>query len=103
MKKLFLFGLSLLFLCSCQRPSGIETPTLFAPDDNSVIATAYPDFDWSDVDDVSYYQIQIDGISDFLTPDHDLTVYASEFTSIDSLADGDYWWRVRAWGCSGGS
>ncbi len=96
-------GMVCALMVSCQLPSEVETPTLYAPEQNVVVATAYPYFDWGGVDDVSYYQLQVDDASSFDNPVIDLTVLPSEYEHANPLDDGDYWWRVRAWLCTGGS
>jgi hypothetical protein len=103
MKRLLPTVMALALLASCQSPLDIESPTLYAPENSAVITIAYPAFDWGEVDDASYYQIQIDDASNFESPVIDLTITASAYTPANPLDDGDYWWRVRTWECEGGS
>ena len=101
--KLWLLVPVLALLASCQSPMDVESPTLYSPENSAVVTNAYPAFDWEDVDDASYYQIQVDDESNFDSPVIDLTIAASSYNPANPLADGGYWWRVRTWVCEGGS
>jgi hypothetical protein len=103
LKRLFFFGCIIAFLCSCQLPSGVETPTLHAPEHDALVITNHPNFDWRGLEDASYYQIQIDDASSFADPVIDVTVETSEYKPANSMDDGVYWWRVRTFLCIGGT
>jgi len=82
--------------CDTQPP---PTPTLLVPTDNAKTNDNTPAFDWSDVTDPSgvTYTIQVDNNADFSSPEISQTGLAvSTFTPTTALADGTYFWRVRA-------
>ncbi|MBI4725789.1 hypothetical protein HY768_00950 [candidate division TA06 bacterium] len=71
-------------------------PILSSPADNSITNDNTPSFDWSDVTGATKYQIQIDDDSLFGSPAKDTVVSISKDTLGSPLADGVYYWRVRA-------
>lgn len=77
----------------CSAPA---TPTLASPANDAVDVTQPIVLNWNDIDGISYYQVQIDTDSGFVSSviDHNRTV------SIDTVAEltgsTQYFWRVRA-------
>jgi len=77
------------------------TPALLSPSNGSILSVQTPTLDWSDVTDPSgvTYDLQVDDSSSFTSPNINKTGLApSSYTlsSGEALADGVYWWRVRA-------
>ncbi len=105
LKKILLTMLVMsILLPSCQRmPEEVGVPKMIFPALNGTINTSTPTFDWYDVEDATYYQILVDDQSDFETPVISVEVLSSEYTPTTPLINGDYWWCVRAWDCSGGT
>ena len=78
------------------------TPVLYTPVDGAATNNTTPTLDWSSISDADKYRFQIC----FNDPDTDgsCTVErtittsdnSSQRTLINSLAEGTYWWRVRA-------
>jgi len=74
-------------------------PSLLLPANGAKTNDNTPAFDWSDVSDASgvSYIIQIDNNSDFSSPVVDASgLLSSAYTQAIPLADGTYYWRVRA-------
>ena len=70
-------------------------PTLLSPVSGAILSTGQPAFDWSDVADAAYYDLQIDNSSTFGSPEVFVTVTGSAYTVTTPLPDGRYYWRVR--------
>jgi hypothetical protein len=86
------------------------SPTLISPE-NSATLTSFPiTFKWSAVSDDNTggsnpcsYEIQIDDDSEFSSPNiQEIGLYSSQY-SLSSIANGTYWWRVRAKDSAGNS
>jgi len=82
------------FTTECPPPG---TPVLTAPADGttdlSLPFTCY----WNTVADADYYQIQIDDVSNFGSPNIDEQPSQAQFQVVSGLLDGEfYYWRVRA-------
>ena len=76
---------------------GPPPPNLYQPVNNHTITDNTPYFDWSDVNGAVKYQIQVDNNSNFSSPEIDNSnITVSNFTQSTSLADGTYYWRVKA-------
>ncbi len=74
-------------------------PVLLGPVNGRIITDSTPWLDWSDVTDLTkvHYQIQVDDSADFGSPVYSSTwVGSSGATVTTELADGVYYWRVRA-------
>lgn len=86
-------------------------PVLLSPSHSSYTHTYVPEFDWEvSLQDISNpyhgqypgsYIIQISNSSDFSYLYIDSEVVTNNYTSEVTLADGDYWWRVRPRGTLG--
>ena len=67
---------------------------------NGAVSLSVPVFNWTDTPntDSATYQIQIDDEPDFSSPEIDESTSTSDYRVPDSqsLAPGDYFWRVRA-------
>ncbi len=81
-------------LVVCNVPP--SAPTLYSPADGSTTNDTTPFFDWGSVSGASSYQIQVDDFSSFLTPVISQTTSSSYYIPSSALADGTYYWRVRA-------
>ena len=74
-------------------------PGLKAPADGRITKDSTPWLDWGDVLDVTsvHYQLQVDDDKDFSSPTVSRTWLNGSSWSVDTaLADGLYYWRVRA-------
>jgi len=75
-------------------------PKLLSPEEGASVNSPKPTFDWEDVVDavsgLDCYEIQIDNNSDFGSPEYIVIVTASQFIPQSDLAQGEYYWRVRA-------
>ena len=73
-------------------------PTLISPANGAGIDDDTPTFDWSDVTDPSsvHYTIEVDDDAGFSSPIINVGVPASQHTAASALADGRYYWRVKA-------
>ncbi|MBN1480416.1 hypothetical protein EH223_20375 [candidate division KSB1 bacterium] len=76
---------------------GPEAPTLISPADNAVLTSNTPDFDWSDVSGAAAYELVVDNDNSFTSAEISQTdLTASNYTAVTQIADGTYYWRVRA-------
>ncbi len=90
------------FTITSNPPPG--PPTLLSPGDGFTSTSAYMVFDWSEPAGASTYAIQIDSDTLFSPPAiSDTALAASQYQNIDSLANGEYFWRVKARGENGWS
>ena len=72
-------------------------PTLLTPVNGSTVKVQSPVFDWSDVEDAVIYELQVDNSNNFSSPElQQDSLTSSQYTMTNSLADGQYYWRVRA-------
>lgn len=72
------------------------TPTLITPSNGSIISDDTLEFDWSDVNAASVYELEVDNDSSFSSPEiDDENLSSSSYTATSSLSDGIYYWRVR--------
>jgi len=63
--------------------------------------TNTPTFTWDSVEYGVTYQLQVDDNNDFATPSFDDTADTTSRTPLEPLANGNYFWRVRAFNVSG--
>jgi len=76
---------------------GPVAPSLISPINGSTINDDTPIYEWSDVIDATYYQLQVDNNSNFSSPVENISdITISSYAPTSSLADGNYYWRVRA-------
>jgi M6 family metalloprotease-like protein len=68
---------------------------LLLPEDGALTRSGAPAFDWTDLLNATYYEIQADDDPDFLTPVVNDLVTTSTHTPPGPVADGFYYWRVR--------
>ena len=78
-----------------------STPTLLTPSTGTCTNNNKPTLDWSDVTKASgatiiTYDIQIANNSSFTSPTVDTNVASSTYTPVGALADGLWYWKVRA-------
>ena len=71
-----------------------EIPVLTSPADGATDTTGTPTFTWEAATNGTTYQIQVDNDSDFSSPEFDDTAATTNRTP--ALANGVYYWRVRA-------
>ncbi len=87
---------SITFTVDTIAPSA---PSSSSPADGSSINDNTPLFDWSDSADATAitYELLVDNNSDFSSPEIlETGITASNFTATSALADGTYYWKVRA-------
>jgi len=87
---------SIIFTIDKTKP---PVPSLFSPEDDSIVVTNTPAFVWSGVIDelsgLACYEIQVDDNPDFMSLNWSSSPTGN--TTISSaLPDGTYYWRVRA-------
>ena len=77
-----------------------SAPSLVAPASGAVTNDNTPTFDWTDVSDPSLpvtYEILVDNNNAFSSPEiSKQSLSSSDYTQATSLADGTYYWKVRA-------
>lgn len=84
-----------------EKPIAITTtpaaPILTSPANGTKTNDPTPTFNWSDVPD-SIYILQVDNNRDFFSPEIHKSYFltTSTYTPIFDLADGTYYWRVKA-------
>ena len=75
-------------------------PELLSPEDGASVSSPKPTFDWEDVVDavsgLDCYEIQVDNNGDFGSPEYVAIVTASNAIPQSDLAQGEYYWRVKA-------
>ena len=76
-------------------------PTLLSPETKSILNTGQPALGWSDVADAAHYELQIDNLSTFGSPEVFITVTPSAYTVTPPLPNGKYFWRVRTYDLAG--
>ncbi|RIK28403.1 MAG: hypothetical protein DCC55_38720, partial [Chloroflexi bacterium] len=83
------------------EPQLVE-PILLAPEHGSLTTGAthpplgVPQLVWAPVADATRYQVEISTSAGFASTVVNATTYATTFTPDIALADGDYFWRVKA-------
>jgi hypothetical protein len=87
---------------SNQENQVVDAPNLLTPSD-SAVTTGYnyppvgvPTLMWTPVAGAERYNVQISSSLGFADPLVDNATYATAYTPIVTLADGTYYWRVRA-------
>ncbi len=73
-----------------------KAPALLSPAAGLAVNTRTPKLEWNRVDFGTVYQIQISKTSTFQTKVKDFTGTELNYISDTNLADGLYYWRVRA-------
>lgn len=71
-------------------------PTLTSPADGATVADATPDLTWSAVTGAASYDVQIASDSGFATIVQLETGVTTTTLTVDTLAEGTYYWRVRS-------
>lgn len=74
-------------------------PMAASPANNALTNETKPELSWAGVQWGHTYQIQIDNNSNFSSPEYDSTSGVGELSYMPDLdlADGRWYWRVRAW------
>lgn len=76
----------------------LPVPVLLSPGEGFCSTTPYINFDWQANGGVDRYLIEIASDLNFTAPViFDSTLAVSEYTNSDSLANGTYYWRVKAY------
>ena len=98
-----------LLFCVCLglRPALSEAqagvPDLLAPPDGAVTTGAtdppvgVPALTWTAVAEATKYNVQVSLSAGFASPVVDATTFGLSFTPVKALADGEYFWHVRAY------
>ncbi|MBA7593793.1 hypothetical protein ES703_00726 [subsurface metagenome] len=73
----------------------LPAPSLISPADGTITDDSTPTFDWSDVAEAENYDLLVDDDADFSSPEIQVTVPVSTYTT-DELPDDNYSWKVRA-------
>jgi hypothetical protein len=77
--------------------TGPSAPALISPANGAAITDSTPLFDWSDsTGSPTLYQLQVDDNADFSSPTLTKTSSGSTTSATTALANGTYYWRVRA-------
>ena len=94
-------GWSAAFGFTVETP-GPAAPTLISPENNAALTMNAPEFDWTDVSDVIFYEMTVDDNSNFASAEISRNdISASAFSATTPLADATYYWRVRAQDANG--
>ncbi len=76
---------------------GLDPPELSSPVNGLFTSNPYPTFIWSEVNGATVYHLQVDQGPSFPSPDIDnSSITQTSYTSPNPLADGIWYWRVRA-------
>ena len=74
-----------------------EPPLMIAPALDAIMRQPNPQFQWTAVEGVSGYRLQIAASVDFAAPIVDLVDYSQpQFTPEQALSDGNYFWRISS-------
>jgi ELWxxDGT repeat protein len=76
--------------------TGLEAPTLSSSPDGSTTCEKMPNFQWSRVQDATWYRIQVDQDNSFLSPAIDHGTADTTYRPDSPLGLGRHFWRVRA-------
>ena len=96
MKNLFL---SICFIAINFSAFAIAEPTIASPSNGAIGQSVYLMLDWSGITGATYYDVEIDIINDFSSPNYDLFSVSSSASYIyvsDLFFETEYFWRVRA-------
>jgi len=75
---------------------GLPEPSLVSPTDAGTVTSESVTLSWEPVAGATEYEVQIDTQPDFSSPDL-IEVSTAEVSHQETLADGEWYWRVRAW------
>jgi len=76
---------------------GLDPPIPAAPANSSFINNHYPSFAWSEIDGATVYHLQVAANSNFNSPSiNNSNIPDTSYTSTIYLADGIWYWHVRA-------
>jgi hypothetical protein len=82
------------------RSSTIPAPSLRRPDDNSVVGEERVNFEWNSVSGADLYQLQVATTADFadgtILIDIETNRRSYRLGGSQTLAEGDFFWRVRS-------
>ena len=80
-----------------------DAPVLLSPANASLLYENLPYFDWDNGSQVTSWDFRVDNNPDFTTPEMVESVSESNIRLHDPLADGLWYWRVRAQNAGGAS
>lgn len=90
---------SVTVIIESPQSTGPAAPTLLTPQDGDTLTDNTPDLDWSDVEDVGYYWVQVASDSLFGSVVFQIALCpVSAATISNQLDDGVYFWRVKSQG-----
>jgi hypothetical protein len=94
---------SLLLIVGCTKKTEVvryvfppSTVSLISPTADTTITDGNPAFFWHKSGDAVLYHLQVAKTSDFISPSIDTQVSDTNYTTITSLSDNTYYWRVRS-------
>jgi hypothetical protein len=76
--------------------TGPTPPELSSPNEGEVLNENIPTLVWVPVSDAVEYWLMIDNVNDWMLPEVNITTTSTSFTISSPLADGYYYWRVKA-------
>ncbi len=71
-------------------------PLAISPTDGTKINTNFPEFRWSGAIGATMYLLVVDDDASFSSPEINLSLKVKAYSSVASLPDGFYYWRVGA-------
>jgi hypothetical protein len=71
-------------------------PNYIAPANLAFVPTARPSFTWGVVVGATRYELQVSELNDFSTTTISVTQVTTAYLATSSLAQGNYFWRVRS-------
>jgi len=76
-------------------------PILVSPINDTTFDNHSPALDWYEIAGVDFYNVEIDDNSDFSSPERATSVDSSEWSVSPELAEGIWYWRIRAHNLAG--
>ena len=74
----------------------VGVPALLQPPDSALVTESRPEFTWSMVSGVEMYWLEVDDDQGFSSPAISDSTTDTTYAPGSALADGKYYWRVRA-------
>ncbi len=95
-----------IFFCSCEsnddtivdNTPAATVPELLLPENNSIVSTLQPAFDWMDFPGASGYVFQLSEDTSFVPLITDTVVTTSSYASYTLNDSNSYYWRVKSIG-----
>ncbi len=74
-----------------------QTPKAYTPKDDAILPSSKPFIAWSQVQESSFYHLQIASDQDFSQIFLDIpNIVNTHYKPIDDLPDGEYFWRIQS-------